>query len=1009
MRLVGGFFLFMMALAHGRTAPSHLAPDCVLIGTVDGRVVCLDAQSGALRWTLDTGGPLVSRTGPPQYAPPFIPALTSDGTLFRLQHDPPRLQKVNASLYSLLQPMHSEFHGHTLLTSKQTRLFEVDCATGEPAEPPASGPGPLVRISRHDVTIEGRTTARKGDWQYTVGNLFMSQPSPAPGGGVRCIDDDKEANRSALDPEVEPLPPMEVLVSGHDKLAVGVASGRVVWQHPLPSRPVAAYLLQRVGGLVQLPLLLYPLQRDSSADPWRAPALMVDSFDGLQYALVAKGQELPQELMVLPGVSRPLLPGRVTSGELTPPAAPTPWGPYPLHFAAVPGIRSLACPVLPKLLEYAGADPSVCAAEVVAAPSLPPPQSRWHTQWLKAVALVAAPAVVASFFDPDALGWAALLGGLVALSLIATAGVLVRASWANVQWSTLLLTLNRQLRQEKEQLQHQTTLQSEENGKLKQELERRQQETEELRRQLEVQAIEKWMAELPFNSSTSTEPPQPEAAKEAAERPGRPRRASAEWSGEDNASESSGGGDSSASGGGGLMSRFFVKGDELSDDDDASEVPGPAPVRSLYRSNFTELRQIAQGGFGKVFLVRSNTDQREYALKKIFLHSVSPEEAQRRRAEAVLSSKLDHRNVVRYYTSWVEANVEADALLPSASEWSESDTGPSQAPSTFSLGARQVLYILMEYYSHGTLSALFQQWSEAKAPIVVADVHSIFKQLVKGTSYLHGSCVLHRDLKPSNIFVARESLHHNDTLKIGDFGLSCDAPGPGGPEVVDGVASVRLSPQSLTTGIGSPLYAAPEQMGGRASKGGYGEKADIFSLGIIFFECFLRPDTSAERHDLLSTLRDRHRVPAWLQQKYPLEMALILDMTRADPAQRPSLEEIGQRLKALCLGRKTRSPPFRPVRPAGHTPPTFPEDGRPSSARRRGKPRSGTGSLSPPIPPMDGAGVARGLAALAAGGTEPPMARLALQPSYSLASDASVESGCGFSRDLVSPILAALA
>lgn len=45
MRLVGGFFLFMMALAHGRTAPSHLAPDCVLIGTVDGRVVCLDAQA----------------------------------------------------------------------------------------------------------------------------------------------------------------------------------------------------------------------------------------------------------------------------------------------------------------------------------------------------------------------------------------------------------------------------------------------------------------------------------------------------------------------------------------------------------------------------------------------------------------------------------------------------------------------------------------------------------------------------------------------------------------------------------------------------------------------------------------------------------------------------------------------------------------------------------------------------------------------------------------------------
>jgi len=42
-----------------------------------------------------------------------------------------------------------------------------------------------------------------------------------------------------------------------------------------------------------------------------------------------------------------------------------------------------------------------------------------------------------------------------------------------------------------------------------------------------------------------------------------------------------------------------------------------APAASLYRTNFTELRLIATGGFGKVYLVRSNTDDKEYALKKV--------------------------------------------------------------------------------------------------------------------------------------------------------------------------------------------------------------------------------------------------------------------------------------------------------------------------------------------------------------------------------------------------------
>ena len=70
---------------------------------------------------------------------------------------------------------------------------------------------------------------------------------------------------------------------------------------------------------------------------------------------------------------------------------------------------------------------------------------------------------------------------------------------------------------------------------------------------------------------------------------------------------------------------------------------------------------------------------------------------------------------------------------------------------------------------------------------------------------------MHRDIKPANILLqSRDPLH----IKLTDFGLS------------------RAS-DDLTTLCGTPLYLAPEVY----KKGSYTPAVDIWSLGVVAFEC----------------------------------------------------------------------------------------------------------------------------------------------------------------------------
>ena len=91
----------------------------------------------------------------------------------------------------------------------------------------------------------------------------------------------------------------------------------------------------------------------------------------------------------------------------------------------------------------------------------------------------------------------------------------------------------------------------------------------------------------------------------------------------------------------------------------------------------------------------------------------------------------------------------------------------------------------------------------------------IIYQLLDTLLYVHQSGIVHRDLKPENILIQLdETKQYVKQVKITDFGLSkFTKPG-----------------QILNDSCGTLAYVAPEVL----SKIGYGNKVDIWSIGIIF-------------------------------------------------------------------------------------------------------------------------------------------------------------------------------
>ncbi|KAF2589691.1 hypothetical protein F2Q70_00041134 [Brassica cretica] len=189
------------------------------------------------------------------------------------------------------------------------------------------------------------------------------------------------------------------------------------------------------------------------------------------------------------------------------------------------------------------------------------------------------------------------------------------------------------------------------------------------------------------------------------------------------------------------------------------------------------------------------------------------------------------------------------------------------------------LYIQMEYCPR-TLRQVFESYNHFDKDFA----WHLIRQIVEGLAHIHGQGIIHRDFTPNNIFFDAR----ND-VKIGDFGLAkflkleqLDQDGGFSTDVAgSGVDS--------TGQAGTYFYTAPEI---EQSWPKIDEKADMYSLGVVFFELWHPFGTAMERHVILTNLKLKGELPLKWVNEFPEQASLLRRLLSPSPSNRPSATEL---------------------------------------------------------------------------------------------------------------------
>lgn len=306
---------------------------------------------------------------------------------------------------------------------------------------------------------------------------------------------------------------------------------------------------------------------------------------------------------------------------------------------------------------------------------------------------------------------------------------------------------------------------------------------------------------------------------------------------------------------------------------------------SRYLNDFEELQPLGHGGFGHVVLCKNKLDGRQYAVKKIRLKDKTLPVNDRILREVATLSRLQHQHVVRYYQAWFETGVvgifgdstwgSATAASSTFSYKGESSAGVGQENKLEST----YLYIQMEFCPR-TLRQVFESYNHFDKDLA----WHLCRQIVEGLAHIHAQGIIHRDLTPNNIFFDAR----ND-IKIGDFGLAKFLE----LEQLDHDAALPTDTAGVSmdgTGeVGTYFYTAPEIEQGWPK---IDEKADMYSLGIVFFEVWHPFGTAMERHVILSDLKQKGELPpSWVAQ-FPEQASLLRRLMSPSPSDRPSADDL---------------------------------------------------------------------------------------------------------------------
>ena len=209
------------------------------------------------------------------------------------------------------------------------------------------------------------------------------------------------------------------------------------------------------------------------------------------------------------------------------------------------------------------------------------------------------------------------------------------------------------------------------------------------------------------------------------------------------------------------------------------------------------VRQLGQGGFGRVYLARDHKLDRTVAIKLPNPDRVAgPEDLECYLTEARTLAQLDHPGIVPVY-----------------------DVGQTNDG---------LCYVVSKYIEGGDLAELLKG-----GPPSHRESAEIVALVAEGLHHAHIRGLVHRDIKPANILIDLQG-----KPCVTDFGLALKDEDFGkGPTLA-----------------GSPSYMSPEQA--RCEGHLVDGRSDIFSLGVVFYELLTgtRPFRGDSQTDVMNRI-----------------------------------------------------------------------------------------------------------------------------------------------------------
>jgi eukaryotic-like serine/threonine-protein kinase len=299
--------------------------------------------------------------------------------------------------------------------------------------------------------------------------------------------------------------------------------------------------------------------------------------------------------------------------------------------------------------------------------------------------------------------------------------------------------------------------------------------------------------------------------------------------------------------------------------------PGQSPFTShlsgIVASRFRVTGMLGAGGMGQVYAAEDLTLKRKVALKRMAPKAMlTDQNRERLLREAQRASALNHANIAAVY----DVVEHEDELL-----------------------------LVMEYVA-GT--SLRHRIADGKR-VPLAEFFEIAVQCAEGLAAAHAKEILHGDIKPENIM-----LTPSGTVKILDFGVARRFT-----LTQDDQETFTLDSLSMSSS-GTPAYMSPEVLTHKA----YDGRADIFSLGLVFYEMLggEQPfQTSSIAGTLGRVLHEDPRPLVELDSKLPPKLSnLVQHMLVKDPEARfPSSTILAADLRRVAAGSKP-SVSFQAVR-----------------------------------------------------------------------------------------------